>query len=52
MKIKIKRRNFTFTDEVDQILIQIQNKTDLTFSKIVEKGIKLFATEIKNNENK
>ena len=49
MHIKVKRRNFTFTQEIDKILVELQKKTDLTLSKIVEKGIKLFAAEVNKN---
>jgi len=45
MKIKTKRYNFSFHPDVDSLLKKLAEETELTYTKIVERGIKAIAKE-------
>lgn len=44
-KTKIKRYNFAFTVETDELLRKIQKETELSFTVIIKKGIEAVAKE-------
>lgn len=52
MKTKTTRFNFALTDEIAELIKQIAEKTDLSYTAIIKQGVKLLAEkkEIKNEK--